>query len=65
MKNKISAELLKGSLKPIVMKLLKENTRMYGYEITQRVEKLSQGKISLTYGALYPILHNWKPMALL
>ncbi|HBH47182.1 MAG TPA: PadR family transcriptional regulator [Bacteroidales bacterium] len=58
MKNKISAELLKGSLKPIVMKLLKENTRMYGYEITQRVEKLSQGKISLTYGALYPILHK-------
>jgi DNA-binding PadR family transcriptional regulator len=58
MKNKISTELLKGSLKPIVMKLLKENDRMYGYEITQKVEELSKGKIVLTYGALYPILHK-------
>jgi DNA-binding PadR family transcriptional regulator len=58
MDNKISKELLKGSLKPIVMKLLKENGRMYGYEITQKVERLSKGKIALTYGALYPILHK-------
>jgi DNA-binding PadR family transcriptional regulator len=58
MKNKISAELLKGSLKPIVMKLLNENDRMYGYEITQKVEEISKGKITLTYGALYPILHK-------
>lgn len=58
MKTKISPELLKGSLRPIVMKLLKENGRMYGYEITQRVEELSAGKIVLTYGALYPILHK-------
>ena len=58
MKTKISSELLKGSLKPIVMKLLKDNARMYGYEITQKVEELSSGKIKLTYGALYPILHK-------
>ena len=55
---KIPKELLKGSLKSIVMKLLDENGRMYGYEITQKVEELSQGKIKLTYGALYPILHK-------
>lgn len=54
----ISRELLKGSLKSIVMKLLAEHGRMYGYEITQKVEILSQGKIKLTYGALYPILHK-------
>jgi len=54
----ISRELLKGSLKSIVLKLLAENGRMYGYEITQKVEKLSQGKIKLTYGALYPVLHK-------
>jgi DNA-binding PadR family transcriptional regulator len=58
MKSKISTELLKGSLRPIVMKLLKESDRMYGYEITQKVEELSKGKIVLTYGALYPILHK-------
>ena len=54
----ISGELLKGSLKTIVLKLLKENGRMYGYEITRKVEELTAGKISLTYGALYPVLHK-------
>lgn len=54
----ISKELLKGSLKSIVLKLLSENYRMYGYEITQKVEELASGKIKLTFGALYPILHK-------
>jgi len=54
----ISKELLKGSLKSIVLKLLSENKRMYGYEITQKVEELANGKIKLTFGALYPILHK-------
>ena len=54
----ISKELLKGSLKSIVLKLLSENSRMYGYEITQKVEELASGKIKLTFGALYPILHK-------
>lgn len=58
MDNTIPKELVKGSLKSIVMKLLSENKRLYGYEITQRVEALSNGKIKLTYGALYPILHK-------
>lgn len=31
---------------------------MYGYEITQRVKELTNGKIELTFGALYPILHK-------
>lgn len=54
----IAKELLKGSLKSFVLKLLSDNGRMYGYEITQKVEELTQGKIKLTYGALYPILHK-------
>ena len=54
----ISKELLKGSLKSIILKLLKEQGRMYGYEITQKVEEITSGKIQLTYGALYPILHK-------
>ena len=54
----ISKELLKGSLRSIVLKLLSENNRMYGYEITQKVEELTEGKIKLTFGALYPILHK-------
>lgn len=58
MKKQIPKELLKGSLKSIVLKLLAENDRMYGYEITQKVEELTEGKIQLTYGALYPVLHK-------
>lgn len=54
----ISTNLLKGSLQTIVLKLLKEYGRMYGYEITRRVEELTSGKIMLTYGALYPVLHK-------
>jgi len=54
----ISKELLKGVIKPVILKVLEEGGRMYGYEITQTVEKLTQGKIRLSYGALYPILHQ-------
>lgn len=52
-----SKELLKGSLKTIILNLLVDNERMYGYEITQRVKDLSDGKLLLTEGALYPSLH--------
>ncbi len=51
-----SSELIKGTLKTIVLKQL-ENKRMYGYEITQRVKELSFDKIQITEGALYPTLH--------
>ncbi|NVO02616.1 MAG: PadR family transcriptional regulator [Bacteroidetes bacterium] len=54
----IPKELIKGSLKSLVLKLLSENSRMYGYEITQKVEELTSGQIKLTFGALYPILHK-------
>lgn len=53
-----SKELIKGNLQPIVLKLVKENRRMYGYEITQRVREITNGKIELTEGALYPTLHK-------
>lgn len=52
-----SSELIKGTLKTIVLKLLANNNRMYGYEITQRVKELTQDRIQLTEGALYPTLH--------
>ncbi len=31
---------------------------MYGYELTQRVKELSDERILLTEGALYPTLHK-------
>ncbi len=52
-----SSELIKGTLKTIVLKLLSENKEMYGYEITQKVKELTGDKIQITEGALYPTLH--------
>jgi PadR family transcriptional regulator, regulatory protein PadR len=54
----IPADHIKGFLKTIVLKLLEENGRMYGYEMTRKVEELTAGKMKLTYGALYPMLHK-------
>ena len=52
-----STELIKGTLKTIVLKQLEQNKRMYGYEITQRVKELTNNRIQITEGALYPTLH--------
>ena len=52
-----STELLKGTLKTIVLKLLADNKKMYGYEITQRVKEITGDRIQITEGALYPTLH--------
>lgn len=53
-----SKELLKGTLSAIILKLLSENGRMYGYEISMRVKELSGGKILLRDGSLYPALQK-------
>ena len=49
---------LKGSLRTIILKLLSERPRMYGYEITRIVEGRSGNSIRITEGALYPALHK-------
>lgn len=53
-----NSNLFKGSLSTIVLKLLKEEGRMYGYEITQKVQAATKGKFKITEGALYPTLHK-------
>lgn len=53
-----SNPMLKGTLQTIILKLLEDNNRMYGYEITQKVKELTTGEIMLTEGALYPALHK-------
>ncbi len=53
-----SKELIKGTLRVIVLKLLAEHHRMYGYEMTQRVKEITHDQINLTFGALYPTLHK-------
>lgn len=51
-------ELFKGTLQTIILKLLSENNKMYGYEITQKVKLITQGELLLKEGALYPALHK-------
>jgi DNA-binding PadR family transcriptional regulator len=60
-----SPELLKGTLQTIVLKVLKDEGKMYGYEITLRVKELSNSRILLTEGALYPTLHKLEADGLL
>ncbi|MFZ2906750.1 MAG: helix-turn-helix transcriptional regulator [Cyclobacteriaceae bacterium] len=58
-------ELLKGTLQTIILKILKDHGKMYGYELTQRVKELSAERILLTEGALYPALHKLEAEGLL
>lgn len=60
-----SKELLKGTLQTIILKLLSDEKRMYGYEITQKVKEITAGELVLTEGALYPTLHKLEKQGLL
>ena len=53
-----SPELLKGTLQTILLKVLKDHGKMYGYEITQKVKLITAGDLNITEGALYPALHK-------
>ena len=60
-----SKVLTKGTLQPIILKLLSDTNKMYGYEITQKVKELTAGEIKITEGALYPALHKLEADGLL
>ena len=58
-------KLYKGSLNTIILKLLGETDKMYGYEITQKVKQITEGALNITEGALYPALHKLEADGLL
>lgn len=60
-----SNEFIRGTLKTLILRLLAQHKKMYGYEITQRVAALSDQEIRLTYGALYPVLYKLETDGLL
>ena len=60
-----NSKLYKGSLNTIILKLLDEGGKMYGYEITQKVKELTKGDLQITEGALYPALHKLEADGLL
>ena len=51
-------EFLSGTLASLILGLLDNHGRMYGYEICQKAKELSAGEIVLTEGAIYPALHR-------
>ena len=53
----ISRALVAASLRPFVLSILAEG-ESYGYEIIQRVHRLTDGQIQWTTGTLYPLLHS-------
>jgi PadR family transcriptional regulator, regulatory protein PadR len=61
----VKQEFLRGTLKTIVLRLLAQHGRMYGYEITQAVKVRTEGELTLTFGALYPVLHKLEQEGLL
>lgn len=60
-----NSKLYKGSLSTIILKLLGNGEKMYGYEITQKVKNITQGELIITEGALYPALHKLESEGLL
>jgi len=57
--------LYKGCLEPIIMRLLKDNGRMYGYQITQMVKEITKGELQITEAALSPLLHKLEEQGIL
>ncbi len=50
--------VVKGSLTTIILKLLEDNGRMYGYEMTKAVKDNTANRMNITEAALYPALHK-------
>ena len=60
-----AGKIIKGSLSIVILQLLQNNGRMYGYEITKAVRDGSKGKTQITEAALYPALHKLEEADLL
>ena len=52
-----SHDLIRGSVVPIVLSLLKDKP-MYGYEMVKVVNSRTGGKLEWKEGTLYPALHR-------
>jgi PadR family transcriptional regulator, regulatory protein PadR len=53
----VSQELIKGTVIPVVLALLKDRPR-YGYEMVQLVNARTNGALNWSEGTLYPVLHK-------
>jgi DNA-binding PadR family transcriptional regulator len=53
----VSKALIAASTKPIILSILLSGEN-YGYQIIQRVKKISGGTLEWSDGMLYPVLHR-------
>lgn len=60
-----NSDFLKGTLTTLILSLLKQNGKMYGYEICQKTKEQSLDSIQLTEGAIYPALHKLEKKGLI
>ena len=54
-----SQEYIKGTLKTIILKLLADHKRLYGYEISQLVEQRTQQTEQSTNLAVWVLMASW------
>lgn len=57
-------ELLKGVAPVVVLEILSRGS-MYGYELSEAVERRSKGILTLGRGTLYPLLYNLEAKGLI
>ncbi|HMB92230.1 MAG TPA: helix-turn-helix transcriptional regulator [Rhodothermales bacterium] len=60
----LTRELAGASAKPIILSILASG-ESYGYAILQRIEELSDGKLTWEDSTLYPVLHRMENEGLL
>ena len=61
----LNTDLFKGTLQTVILSMLSQQDKMYGYEITQKVKTITQGDLLIKEGALYPTLHKLEAEGLL
>lgn len=54
---KFESQLLKGIAPTVVLEILSRG-QMYGYELSEAIEKRSKDVLTLGKGTLYPLLYN-------
>jgi PadR family transcriptional regulator len=61
----MSPELIKGTLKPLILNAIEDHGSLHGYAMRQIIEERTEGKIRITEGALYPQLHRLEAAGLI
>ena len=54
----IKNDFYKGSLEALILQLIEQEGETYGYALTQKAKEMSNGKLKITEGTLYPLLHK-------